>query len=1176
MRLFHRFSRVLALVALLAPAAALADTYDSATLVAIAPPSKDDVQVLYDNHIDIVGLRDGVYRALVTDEQLHRLEAKGFGIQILYAEMEEDRARWSEARASYAFAAGYYTPSKFMMTNPPAGSLMEHLLQQYNAHPDVTRLYNLGASQDGAYDIIAMKVSKNPDAVEAEPKIRLYANIHGDEQGGVMVTCDVLDTILAGYTSVPQDPTAKRLVDETEMWFIPIGNPYGNAHFTRYNITGKDLNRNFWGPAGSDAPPAWSEKETQVIRDLTEAATSDHSKKRFAVSLSFHEGAAVFNSVWNYTTSAPTDEPIFWSSRTGGTGCRGQTIPNCPTLAPHGLAQAYYDGCTMPGFWYTEGYDWYGTKGDTNDWAYGYWGQLDTTIELNTTKTPAPAQIPIYTAQHRQAVINYMMKVFQGIHGVMTDQATGAPLDGTVTVTATASSTIPVPHVYQMIYTDPVAGDFHRVLQPGTYTVVCSAPGYMTTTITGVVVNADTKTIANCAMVGLTSLKYASSAFTDSCAAGGAYSGDGILDAGEDAVLPVSLSNAGAGAATSVQGALSTAANGITVTTGSASFADIPAFGTGASIAPHFRFSVDPGIACGTLIPFNVHMTAAQGAWDDSFTVGVGQATTGTTQTLFSESFDATTFPPTGWAQVDTSGTAGNWARSTSTVHPTGGGTHSGAGLAYFNSYTSASGSQTRLYRTVAATIPASAATAQLTFWMYHDANSSGTNDRIQVQASTNGASWTSLGSAISRNDGTTGWRQHAISLNSYIGQGGVLVGLLGISVFGYDCHVDDVQLTYTLPSTCTMHVCSAPPSADLATSAVAPPSAATNATVSYSLGVTNNGPGAATSVQLQTATPAQTTFVSMSAPAGWSCTTPAVGAAGPVVCTAASLASTASAGFTLVVKLGWCAGNGTAVGVVATASSASSDANLANNTATASTTAIDNGSCDDGNACTQSDSCQAGSCVGSNPVTCVASDQCHVTGTCDLQSGACSNPIATNGTACDDGNACTTGDACGGGSCNPGAPVACNDSNPCTTDSCDPASGCVFTNNTSPCDDGNACTQADTCQLGACVGTAIAAPGEVPNVRFLASTSMSWDPPVGDGPAVSYDVARGVLGQWPAGAGLSEVCEQQDAASQAAPAAVPDSDTGFWYLVRGRSACGVGSYGVASDGTPRSVSSCP
>jgi hypothetical protein len=61
-------------------------------------------------------------------------------------------------------------------------------------------------------------------------------------------------------------------------------------------------------------------------------------------------------------------------------------------------------------------------------------------------------------------------------------------------------------------------------------------------------------------------------------------------------------------------------------------------------------------------------------------------------------------------------------------------------------------------------------------------------------------------------------------------------------------------------------------------------------------------------------------------------------------------------------------------------------------------------------------------------------------------------------------------GDACGGGSCQPGSALVCNDNNVCTTDTCNPTTGCVFTNNTIACDDGNACTQLDTCSGGACV----------------------------------------------------------------------------------------------------------
>src|SRR4029077_2107117 len=72
-----------------------------------------------------------------------------------------------------------------------------------------------------------------------------------------------------------------------------------------------------------------------------------------------------------------------------------------------------------------------------------------------------------------------------------------------------------------------------------------------------------------------------------------------------------------------------------------------------------------------------------------------------------------------------------------------------------------------------------------------------------------------------------------------------------------------------------------------------------------------------------------------------------------------------------------------------------------------------DGASCNDGNACTSSDTCQAGVCVSGNPVLCTALDQCHVAGVCDTATGACSNPAKSDGTSCNDGNACTQSDSC-------------------------------------------------------------------------------------------------------------------------------------------------------------------
>src|SRR6185503_20112978 len=130
---------------------------------------------------------------------------------------------------------------------------------------------------------------------------------------------------------------------------------------------------------------------------------------------------------------------------------------------------------------------------------------------------------------------------------------------------------------------------------------------------------------------------------------------------------------------------------------------------------------------------------------------------------------------------------------------------------------------------------------------------------------------------------------------------------------------------------------------------------------------------------------------------------------------------------------------------------------------------------CDDGNACTQTDTCQGGACQGANPVTCSPLDQCHVAGTCDPATGVCSDPNKSNGSSCNDGDACTQTDTCQSGSCTGGNPVVCGALDQCHDPRvCDPANG-VCSNpakqNGSGCNDGNACTQTDTCQSGTCTG---------------------------------------------------------------------------------------------------------
>src|SRR5437667_426854 len=139
---------------------------------------------------------------------------------------------------------------------------------------------------------------------------------------------------------------------------------------------------------------------------------------------------------------------------------------------------------------------------------------------------------------------------------------------------------------------------------------------------------------------------------------------------------------------------------------------------------------------------------------------------------------------------------------------------------------------------------------------------------------------------------------------------------------------------------------------------------------------------------------------------------------------------------------------------------------------------------CTDGNVCTHTDACVAGACVGTNPVVCTASDQCHTAGTCDPATGTCSNPAKADGTPCTDGNDCKQTDACAAGACVGTNPVVCTASDQChTAGTCDPATGtcsnppiagCKFCSTATDCDDQNACTY-DTCVSGVCSNAPIA-----------------------------------------------------------------------------------------------------
>jgi hypothetical protein len=158
---------------------------------------------------------------------------------------------------------------------------------------------------------------------------------------------------------------------------------------------------------------------------------------------------------------------------------------------------------------------------------------------------------------------------------------------------------------------------------------------------------------------------------------------------------------------------------------------------------------------------------------------------------------------------------------------------------------------------------------------------------------------------------------------------------------------------------------------------------------------------------------------------------------------------------------------------------------------------------CNDDNACTRSDQCLGGACVGSDPVVCTAgADSCHPAGVCAPATGQCSHPVAADGTSCPLAHSMA---ACTSGACQITACI--NGFGNCDLMS---ATGCevsLFTSTTDCGMCGHACLPGVTCTAGFCVSPP---PTGVTAAAHGWSVALTWNAAPG---ATSYEILRALSG---------------------------------------------------------------
>jgi len=169
---------------------------------------------------------------------------------------------------------------------------------------------------------------------------------------------------------------------------------------------------------------------------------------------------------------------------------------------------------------------------------------------------------------------------------------------------------------------------------------------------------------------------------------------------------------------------------------------------------------------------------------------------------VVSESFDGTTFPPSGWTSFLVSGT-NTWTRVTSGTSPTQT-PHSGVGEAKFNSYDADGG--VRALITPAYDLSGRGAnTPTVSLWMYRDAGYAGTLDKVDLYMNTsaNLTGATLLGT-VNRAMGSApivaseGWYQYSFNVPAGFNTITNYFIIQGTSVYGNNIYIDDVSwVTY-------------------------------------------------------------------------------------------------------------------------------------------------------------------------------------------------------------------------------------------------------------------------------------------------------------------------------------------------------------------------------------------
>ncbi|MBQ1024151.1 M14 family metallopeptidase [Micromonospora sp. C95] len=313
--------------------------------------------------------------------QADRLARKGVDLEVKKVRGKDaSRVLREQSAAGWRAFRSYSEP----------GGIRDEITATAARYPKLTKVQSIGRSAQGK-PILAIKVTKNATKVKdgKRPAVLYGGTQHAREWITPEMTRRLMHHVLTSYGS---DREITRLVDTTELWFIPVLNPDGYDHtFTPGNrlwrknlrdnngdgqVTGADgvdLNRNFgyrWGydNEGSSPDPASDTYRGPGPNSEPETKALDGLFKRigFEFFVNYHSAAQLLLYGVGWQVATPTPDDVIYEAMVGD-----DANPAVPGYDPDISAELYT------------------TNGDTDSHATVRYGTLGFTPEMSTCQAAA-------------------------------------------------------------------------------------------------------------------------------------------------------------------------------------------------------------------------------------------------------------------------------------------------------------------------------------------------------------------------------------------------------------------------------------------------------------------------------------------------------------------------------------------------------------------------------------------------------------------------------------------------------------------------------------------------------------------------------------------------------------------------------------------------------------------